>query len=284
MTDGLKTTIHEYHFNTKIPAEAQAWAELKEKLKDHPHCMESHGGAMHYQPALDYVELTLEIESLFENQWNTAPVQSSKTGLRVFDWALDYNPYGNPHIKQGHYLDQTPEMREVRRNTVKCRYCGKQEPAQKGYVFCPHCTDSEYLKSKDLRLTRMLPVDYVGEIAPLSQAELDHLLPIYREAQLHGSTDRGRARRAKAYADMAKDYDNAIRDATNKRDGMKWLLDRGVNTSNVIYYNHTQIFSFGWRQPIDGETLSGLLDIISEFPCAYELKCADGRTLTGGGM
>lgn len=287
----MKTTLHVYRFDVSEPAQKAEYEALKAKLKGYPHRMHSSSGRgdkTHYDFVrdLDGQEIELETTHLFENQWNTAPIAGvSDKGLRVFDWASDalFDGRGQTvkHIKQGHYLDQTDDMREVRRNTMKCAYCGKQEPAAKGYVFCPHCIDSEYLTEEHLPLTRMRPVDVRDQSIPLTEAEKAHLLPLFREAQLHGVTERGKARIAKARADVIAKHAKAIANATTERDGFIWLMDHGVRTDNVIFYDHTGQFGFGWRTPCDAAFVSALLDIISEFSWPYEIKCADGRKLNG---
>lgn len=273
--DTLQTVFHAYRFNTRNAEEKRAWLALKDTLKDYPHCMESHGGNLHYMPELDGAAITLETAHLFDNQWNTAPIGTSKTGLRVFDWALDYQPNRDPYIKQGHYIEQTESMREARRNRMKCNYCGNQEPAQKGLVFCDKCMDSPYLKESDLHLLRM---DYVtngrGAIAPLTAAESAHLLPLYRAAQIHGSTVRGKARIAKQRADISKEFEQTIRQATQKRDGITWMMDHGISTENVIYYSHTEKFSFGWRTKYSAETAAALESELVGFPFAFTIERA----------
>jgi hypothetical protein len=281
-----KTTLHTYYFDVSIADGKAAWDALRAKLKTGPHCFGPVLADNYFAfRDLDGQEIELETAHLFENQWNTA------SGLRVFDWALTSHIAGcrvdpensPPHIRRGHYLDQTAEMRSLRDNTSACGYCGKQEPAAKGYVFCPHCIDSEYLKEKDLYLTRMMPVSTPNR-AQLSDAERAHLLPLYRDAQLHGTTARGKARIARLRADIARDYAKAIADANAERDGFTWLLDNGFGqlaANNVIFYDHTGRFGFGWRTPCDAATVSALLEKISEFPGSYDIKCADGRTLSG---
>lgn len=284
----MKTTYHAYSFDIRKPADAKAWSELRARLMEtHPHRMKSHDGgrSSFYHPELDSVEVELETSSLFDNQWNTAPLPGHDKGLRVFDWAQDYilNATTGSSIKRGHYLDQTPEMREARRNTNKCGYCGKQEPAAKGYVFCPHCIDSEYLTEAQLPLTRMVPVrDTNKPRAELTDAERAHLLPLFKDAQIHGSTERGKARIERRRRDIEAKYSSAIVNATAERDGARWLIDRAPQMlDNWIYYSHTGRHCFGWRKPLDNGPLSALLDIISEFPFAYDIKTADGRTLSG---
>lgn len=290
----MKTTIHTYSFDLRNPSQAKAWGELSAKLsKSHPHCMESHGGVGHYTPLAshDGETVTLETAHLFNNQWNTAPGCLSAQGYRVFDWALDYNPGGDAKIKRGHYLDQTPEMREIRSNTHCCGYCGKQEPASKGLTFCPHCLDSEYLTEKDLRLLRMRPIDEDtprNSRPPLSKAELSHLLPLYRHAQIHGTTERGKAHIEKARKDIETDYKKDLAKAKRTVEGVKeertaktWILDHCPGMlQNYIHYDHTGKHVFGWRgDGLSTEQASALLEVISEFPFPYEMICADGRKL-----
>lgn len=281
----MQTIIHSYHFDVRNAADKAAYKDLCAKLKAQKlkrFC--TWGNGSHYMPDIDGRTITLETESLFDNQWNTAPIDGvSESGLRVFDWAEDYPINFNKSIKRGHYLEQTAEMREVRRNTCKCGYCGKQEPAAKGYVFCPHCLDSEYLKESDLRLTRMVPVrDTNKPRAPLTEAEKAHLLPLYRDAQINGSTARGKARIAKKRADVQREYQQTIAQAAEKRDAATWIMDNAPGLlENWIYYTHTGRHCFGWRKPLDECLLSDLLEKVSEFPFSYDIKCADGRTLSG---
>lgn len=286
----MQTTLHTYRFDITKPEEKAAWKDLKNKLSSWPHCMESWGAdrstadGRGYHDAIEALNgkpITLETEHLFENQWNTAPVEGvTKNGLRVFDWKIDVWP--NNKIKSGHYLEQTDEMREVRRNTDACGYCGKQEPAAKGYVFCPHCLDSEYLKAEELHLTRMRPVDtsFNENRAPLTEAESAHLMPLYLDAQLNGSTERGKARITKQRQDVERKFQNKTESAKAEHDAAVWILDHMPGMlSNWIYYDHTKKHSFGWRKPLSDVEVSALLDIISEFPFAYEIECADGRKL-----
>jgi hypothetical protein len=100
-----------------------------------------------------------------------------------------------------------------------------------------------------------------------------------KAAQLHGSTERGKERIAKERADLETEYRKEKAAAKTKHDGFLWLMDHGINTENCIYYSHTDRFSFGWRNPVDKEMESAILDVISEFPFAYEIKTADGRKL-----
>lgn len=137
----MKTTFHHYRFDISDPAQSAAWDELRARLRA-AGMRELVFTGMDVGPSesaqrsremrkalssLDGQQVELETKFLFSDQWNTAPIPG--------------------------------EMRETRRNTLKCGYCGAMEPAQKGYVFCPHCLDSVYLKMEDLALLRMVPVE-----------------------------------------------------------------------------------------------------------------------------
>jgi hypothetical protein len=289
----LQTVLHTYHFDTTKPEERAAWEALKAKLKTGPRCF---GPVLSdvYRPlrALDGQTITLDLGeggvNLFDNQWNMA---TEGGGRRVFDWALEASaPYGsqayreNPFsksIRRGHYLEQTPEMRELRRNTHVCGYCGHKEEAARGSVFCPKCIGSAQLGVDDLHLTRMRAVEDQGDRAKLTKAETAYLVPLYTQAQIHGNTERDKARIAKERAGLAAEFDKSINTATAKRDGFLWLMDHGIKTDNVIYYPHTGRFSFGWRRALSEGEVSAVLEVISEFSWPYEIKTADGRTLNG---
>lgn len=265
----MKTTLHAYWFDISKPKDAQAWEELEATLKAQGlTCFEAWGGNSFHLPKLDGVTVELDTAHIFNNQWNT----SAPEKLRVFDWALDYT---TSPIKQGHYLAQTPEMRTLRDNTAVCGYCGEQEPLAKGYTFCPHCLGSKYLTAETLHLTRMQPVSADRSRDKLTQAEYDHLMPLFVKAQTEGVTERDKAAIARARAAVVAKYEAAKSNASTEYHGMLWLLDHGLRTDNVIYYNHTGRFCFGWRTPLSGELLSRTLDILAEFPFDYDIKKAE---------
>jgi hypothetical protein len=267
----MQTTIHYYSFNIENDTERKAYAELRAELKHTPgrgHWMHCHGtSGDHKHKHGDSEEITLETKCLFENQWNTAEPHNQ----RVFDWYEGVFP--NTRIKAGHYLEITDDMREIRRNTHKCGYCGNFEPAPKGYVFCPKCLGSEYLKESELHLTRMRPVDtpFRENRAPLTEAEAAHLAPLYVEAQIHGTTTRDKARIKKQRADLEQELKDSIHQANMKYHGFLWLMNHGIKTGNCIYYSHTDRFCFGWRKVLAGAELSALQDALCEFPYDYDL-------------
>jgi hypothetical protein len=82
---------------------------------------------------------------------------------------------------------------------------------------------------------------------------------------------------------LRKDCAAKVRELERERDGRTWWTCKGFhNLDNLIYYAHTDVFTWGWRQPVGPVLLGQLLDVVSEFPYPYAIKTHDGRTLEGG--
>lgn len=281
----LTTYIHAYSYDVSQPADREAYARLCADLADiKPRQMHAIGS--YYLPNIDGLrQVELETKHLFNNQWNTAPGCLSENGARVFDWAekaIFVNGYENRKIKRGHWLEQTAEMTEIRKATSVCGYCGKQEPTG-AHTFCPHCLDSQYLTEKDLFLTRMLPVcdTWSKDRAPLTAEEAAERVPLFVQAQTHGSSERGRARMQAQRERILHKAELQIDGAKVERDGFIWLLDHGINIDNVIFYSHTGRFGFGWRKKLSAAELSALQSAMgAEFGFPYDIECDDGRKLS----
>lgn len=269
----MKTTLHYYYLNTET--QANEYDTLCNKLKAQG--LKKFGSitanhntwySEHIKP-LNGKQVELETECLFDNQWNTAPTDTSENGLRIFDWAEAI--YENPSVKEGHWLEQTKEMKEIRRNTNVCGYCGNYKPAAKGDVFCSKCLGSSYLQESELHLTRMMPVNkglWGGKRQKLTEAEKAHLLPLYVAAQTKGI----KAQAEKVREDIRKTYKRRIETAATEWRGFTWLLDHEILTNNCIYYSHTNKFCFGWRSPLDENVARQLESDLRGFPFVYEMK------------
>lgn len=278
----MKTTIHTYRFDIRKPDEKAQYEELLKTLNATPgrgHWMESHGGPLHYCPELNGAELELETEHLFNNQWN-ASVPGKAKGIRVFDWAQDYQPNQNPYLKQGHYLDITPDMVAIRVNTLHCGYCGARYAKAGAPAFCGSCLDSEYLTVKQLNLTRLrsFAAGLKYESPELTAGELAVRLPLFKRAQTHGNTERGKGRIAKRLLEIMQERDKAIKLANTEHDGYLWMLERGININNCIFYKHTGRFSFGWRgDGIDAAVVEDLMASMEGFPFEFDVKKAGDK-------
>lgn len=274
----MKTKLHYYRFDVSKQNQAKEYDNLCEKLaklglKKFDSISLSNEFRWYRETIrpLDGKQITLETKYLFSDQWNTAPVETSKEGLRVFDWAETIYP--NLSIKEGQYLEQTKEMEKIRRNTSVCGYCGAQYYAPKGYVFCEKCLDSPYLEENQLHLLRLMPVFMSSpKRKTLSVAEKKHLLPKYRKLQVSGKNSRSAAKNRQQREKIKREYESSIDAAKTKHDGLLWLMDNGVSIDNCIYYSHTDRFCFGWRKPLSDAVKSDLLDILVEFPFDYDLK------------
>lgn len=270
----LITTLHWYRFNTENESEKEEYLKLcetlkKKGLKVFDSLDMNLGKSREHRKLLETLNLKtieLETEYLFSNQWNTAPLEGSSSGLRVFDWSETIFP--NKKTKEGYWLDQTPEMTEIRNNTYKCGYCGKQEYfAQKptGNLFCTKCRGSEYLEEKDLPLLLLRPiskenVNYKNIVVP------GDLIKDWKEQKKATLVAKLEQKKVDKLAQLKKDVVNAQKEY----DAFLWLINKGIDYENVIYYSHTDTFSFGWRKPIeDKEKLSILL---AEFPYKWEFS------------
>lgn len=282
----MKTTFHSYFYDLRKPEEKQQYEALCKKLQGQGLiCFSAWGGKGSFRhQELDGLKIELETKFLFDNQWNTAPISELyQKGLRVFDWAEDYHSRSiglNPNLKIGHWLEQTDEMRQARVNRVKCGYCGKQyHLASKPPTFCDHCLQSKYLKESDLYLLRLRSVmDKTNKFPPLTEKELADLLPKYLSAQLKGKE----ARTQQELKDQREYVEKILSEAKQKAkqllavaeieyQGKKWLIEHGVtNLRNVIYYDHTHLFSFGWMSPYSPIVKAELEKLLTDFPYPYE--------------
>jgi hypothetical protein len=272
----VQTVLTSYYFDTRNPEESAAYKKLAARLREtNGRCFETSGGRSHYNAAWrEGMPVALETKHLFMNQWN------SDVG-RIFDWAQDYPIAFGKHIKRGHYLAITDEMRAIRHDAVKCRYCGHMDQAAAGHEFCPKCPGSEYLAEKDLKLTRLMRVDDDSPVAELTEAEAAVLIPRWREAQGLGKQARAGATLSKRRQSIARLVPEAeakaaadIKAARIEAAALTWLMDAGYrDIDNVIYYPHTGRFGFGWREPLGAAEYSALLDILgAKFPFDYDIK------------
>jgi hypothetical protein len=210
--------------------------------------------------------IELETEFIFNNQWNTT---EESFNLRVFDWAEEIYP--NRKIKEGYYLEVNKEMTDIRENTFKCGYCGKQYFKTKER-FCLNCLDSEYLTKDNLILLQLKKVSDERDFKPLSLEDETYLNNLYTKAQINGNSERGKKRIEDLKIKLLEDKTKTIKNAETEYKGFMWLINKGINTNNVIYYNHTNIFCFGWKQNLSFEIEQELKQKLKNFPFKYELK------------
>lgn len=282
----MKTLLHHYSFDVSKPDEKAAYEAMVARInangiEGRGHWMHAIGGNKSGDGnAGTTEEVEIETAHIYDNQWNT-------TDRRVFDWyeeAIYNNGRENRTRKRGHWLEITAEMTAARMDAKKCGYCGHtygplHEMPVPENGFCIKCLDSAYLKEGELHLLRLLPLVGLQKREKLTDGESADLLPKYVSRQTTGHESRSKQKRDKQRDDVLEKFSKDTSDAITERDGMLWLWDRGFLLDNVILYSHTQKFCFGWRTGVSPSVESKLLDVMSEFPFTYEIKCADGRVL-----
>lgn len=90
-----------------------------------------------------------------------------------------------------------------------------------------------------------------GTILP---AVFDEIYKILENAEANFTAER-EANKAKLIAQV----EAATTKMQTKRDGLVLLIENDIDTENVIYYDHTDKFCFGWRKPLSADDQKALL-------------------------
>lgn len=273
----MKTIIHFYSFDVSKPEDKEQYAALSDKLKAQGLTLfdsisPGHWDFYHKQiKPLNGQEIELETKHLFNNQWNTAPTTTSESGLRVFDWAEDIlvsNGKMNKKIKIGMWLEQTPEMIAIRRDTCKCSYCGEQyyKPTNE---FCTACIGGEYLTEDNLPLLFLIPVEKSDHKYNWKSVNVPASL-VAEFTQRHQQTMRNKLE--KRQVDKLESIEKDIENSKKEYDAFKWLIAQNIDFDNCIYYSHTGTFAFGWRDSLNDEQRADLRVKLAQFPYAWEFS------------
>lgn len=286
MKQAVAVKLNHYYFNFSNPGQKDAYTALKDCLaeKCEPWITDLSSYRSKNIPLPREVSrywdaikkfgtglVHIEPEHLFADQWST------EEGWRIWRWAEVQWP--NPNIVEGYYLTQTAELDALLQKTLKCGYCGAQHSTGQ---FCDKCLGSRYLKEDDLPLVRLVPVaDTDKKRKPLSEGELEVLMPLYTQAQTVGTSERNKALVKQASKRLEKEYKEAIFKAEQEFLSGKWIIENCASLlRNHIYYSHTNTHCFGWTSGGLSTTQADfLLGIIADFPGKWEIKCADGRNL-----
>jgi hypothetical protein len=256
----MKTKAYFYHFrNTDKPNGAKAYDQFRQAMKRQGYRkFDAWSGPREWQLLKQLKDIPghmIELDTgyLFDDQWNTTD------GIRIFDWR-EMNNVGNINhpSRTGYYLEQTPEMINIRSTTYQCRFCGKQyvNPDQ---TFCLACIDSEYLEIGNLPLLRLSAVKdrWKRNYPKLTDDEKAYLLPLFNQ----GREKLARIKREKQCERAELD----LRLASIEYRGKIWLCDHEINVEHVYFYNHGRKFTLTFKDEKDVPDLSG-------FPYDYEIK------------
>lgn len=216
--------------------------------------------------------VVLETEHLFGDQWNTQADEYTTTGFRVHNWYEDYIALERSGIHKGHYLVINQDMIDLLAKSYRCYYCGAQYYGEgnKG-LFCSKCLGSEYLKVKDFPLLRLslLSITRMREDFPaLTDEEMAEMMPLYVERQTAANEEKAK----KILAETRDKHIAKMASATMEYQGFIWLLDKGIDTRNIIFYSHTKKFNIGWMHPLEDSVKAKILELLSEFPYEYEFE------------
>ena len=85
------------------------------------------------------------------------------------------------------------------------------------------------------------------------------------------------AEKVRALDELKKDHAKKIlklkQDVINAKKELKafqWLVKNNIDINNCIYYDHKDVFSFGWRETIENKP--ALIEALKEFPYKYEVR------------
>lgn len=266
------TNLNLYHFDLREEGQKEEYNALVRSLKAQGlRKFHTHGGRGHYFPFLNQSgEVSLETKHLYFNQWN------SDLG-RIFDWAEDYI-FDNPHIKRGHFLTITQEMRDVRDCRWQCGYCSASETHALGVepenLFCQECYTSEYLTEDDLFLTRLHQVSDASGRPPLTEAEYE-VLTLRKGTRLQVRAQRFKQKVLEERDRSLAQLHRKVEIAHMSYGAECWLYDRGAEPSlvdNMIYYDHLKKFSFGWKGSLSKDHKMFLAEHLPNFPWPHQIK------------
>ena len=303
----MKTRIHYYAIGG-VDSDSGPYRELVATIKaDQPEARGHWMKAMadpekgtRLKPHGTVEEIEIETQHLFDNQWNA-------TKERVFDWYEASKWNGQREItnhREGHWVEITPEMAELRLSTNKCNWCGalygpKHDTPQG--AFCLKCLGGAYLAEHEIDRVRISPMAVRGphdtgnmyqysrdcrvcqeaekaKVIGMTGEERAYLLPLYVKAQIwlaDGDVapvlEALEKRRDKDLAQAENPED--IRRAEVEWSAKYWLASRGMKVDNIIYYRHTGIFCFGWqgKDGISPSVRAELIPLLEGFPYPYEM-------------
>jgi hypothetical protein len=272
----LKTRIYTYYTRDRDESR-RIHARLK---KTNGTCFNTWGGRPHYFYAPDEgLEVWLETNQLFSDQWNTSDDSPNLAGSRVFDWAQDALD-ANAGLWKGHYLEVTDDMRRIRDETLECGYCGKYEPLSSGKKFCDKCLGSAYLKLDNLHLLRLKPVSFgrLGHRDSLTDRERPAVESAWKLAQLRRLSNVDPESNSKTLKEAMEKSAKEMDTAEIRTGGFRLLDKLGVDLRLVIFFDHLNQFCFGWDQPFPKHLADHLGEMLKAvFPYDYQIKTREGE-------
>ncbi len=272
----IKTIIHYYRFDVSEREQKEAYQLLCDKLRGFGLLVfdgisMDQGKWLKSIRPLDGKEIELETSYIFNNQWNTAPIGESKTGLRVFDWSEEIYP--NKRLKEGMWLEQNDQMKEVRQNTFTCGWCGKNH-YKPTIEFCNACLDGEYLKESDLYLLKLVRVVDEDKATRKGASIPQSLIAEYRQKQLYAETvtrpNRDLKKSKKRLNEDVKEITAKVERLNMVLAVLKWADSENLNTKNWIVYDHRQTICIGWQGKQSPAMVKEWQKLFADKKCPFE--------------
>lgn len=264
----MKTIIHYYDYWLDGNAVLLEYESLFEKLtnKGLECCVAVSSGNHDFMQkikALDGKEVEFDLTHIFNNQWNTVPIEGvSNIGLRVHDW---YEAAGmNYKRKCGYWLEQTDEMKQLRANTYRCGYCAAKY-FQPKFKWCQSCYSSRYITVDFLPSLYLVPLSLNDKQAGRVRAKLAKVPQELIDAFTKANTEMFRKYHEDMQNSKLAQIQSKMRAIEVEYEIFKTLIDSGVLTEtsididNVIYYDHSQQVCFGWRNSLSEQKRKALM-------------------------
>ena len=240
--------------------------------------------AIKYTTEIQRYEIELDPAHLFDNQWN-GTIEGDKA-VRVFDLYDGMSSTRNARFI--HWLDITDEMIAIRRNTYACGYCGhKVDVADKGDGFCNECIDSDYLSQDQLHLLKLVTVAGSNKVErKITPEQREMLKERFLYAQRNGKPGRENEILLKQIKREDEEKDRFLRVVQNAQVRLQSVLkldDIWPRTSNLIIYDRSGEFHFGWRTGLARETIEKLqADLVAvDFQSPYKITGETGVDILG---
>jgi hypothetical protein len=248
MEKTFKTKIHFYNFDLKKPEEKIAWENMRDDLKGlglkiftfNTEVNRCDWKKMVHENKTEDVYLDAKV--IFDDQWNGSC--DSLKNHRFFDWLLYDLP--NKDARKGHWIEPTYETADSRCQ-FQCRYCGHINGYDKGDGFHHKCLGSEYMKIDELYMATYGRI-YNKWAKNVSVKSIE--IPEYiKEEHVKRQKEFWAKKSEQRYAEMVQKAKQNIIDAKLELKAVTFLNARGfTDFDNLIYYNHSHTFGFGWRK------------------------------------
>ncbi len=238
----MQVTVQRFAFDSFRDA---GWQELKAEIEARGvHAMDAMGDTKELPQDGAVFTVKEDPKGMHSNQFATVE------GVRIFDCRIlaEFRNGVRLPRRVGYILKADAgfeALQAFRARYTVCGYCGKRHAADA--EWCDACLGSEYLKESDLHLLQCRPL---GDFMPERKDPAPEWLVAAFKTR---SRDAAAARMAAAYAQKVEKLERKRANLGLELRLMESLSAAGVAwhiLDNLIYYDHTGKFCFGWKSPL----------------------------------